>query len=512
MNLVKIPALFRTALRFWTPILLWIGALTTSAQAFEQLRNDGVVAGAEIAFYPRLQGEESFTVVLDGPERHAVYRICRLLVWIGPDDFNVFTIRINDGDDPAPANLIWQSDLNAYQIFGSRDTISAIDLRDERIFTDVTSLSVRMTHVPGADAPPTIASDTDGIQAMRNQVRVLMRNGRYETSWTEDLQVDGFPQRPPGDWILRVDVVGEDEMCPGPDDGPVPMDMGLAPDMGGDDALDMGVATPDATTIVDARLPRDATPRDATPRDAAQRDAARVDPIDAGPERDRGGRDLGDRLGAFAIERIVPAGGAPALNVDVVINGRGFPFGEPVTARLGEIRLLEATVRADSTISAIVPAGMTAGVYPLSVTRSDGQEAILPSAYTVYGSADLDLVSVLPAVVVEGQTETLSFIGAGFDGDTQFFVETVELNDVAVTGPTSATAVLDVPLVAGTYDVLAVRGETSAIMRDALSVQRPSSDLSDDCGCRVGRDERSPWTWVMLGLFAIARLSRRRCN
>ena len=478
------------------------------AQAFEQLRNDGVMAGAEIAFYPRLQGDESFTVVLDGPERHVLYRICRLLVWIGPDDFNVFTIRINDGDDPVPANLIWQSDLDAYQIFGSRDTISAIDLREERIFTDVARVSVKMTHVPGADAPPTIASDTDGIQAMRNQVRVLMRNGSYETSWTEDLAVDGFPQRPPGDWILRLDVVGEDEVCPGPDDGPVPMDMGVPPDMGGDDALDMGVPVPDAAPTIDARVRPDATPQDATPRDSAPQDATPIDPIDAGPERDRGGRDLGDRLGAFAIERIVPAGGAPALNVDVIINGRGFPFGEPVTARLGETRLLEATVRADSTISAIVPAGMAPGVYPLSVTRGDGQEAILPSAYTVYGSDDLALVSVLPAEVLEGQTETLSFVGAGFDADTQFFIDAVELSAVVITGPTSATAVLDVPLIAGAYDVLAVRGETSAVMRGALTVRRPSSAVSDDCGCRVGKDDRGGWAFALIGLLL---WRRRRC-
>lgn len=499
--------LAQTCILAQTCVLALVCTLAAPALAFEQLRNDGVRAGAEIAFYPRLQGEESFTVILDGPPQLDIYRICRLLVWIGPDDFSVFTIRIMDADDPSPVNVIWQSDLDAYQIFGSRDTISAVDLRDERIFTDVETLAVRMTHVPGADGPPTIASDTDGISPRRNQVRVLQRNGQYGTFWTDDLEDEGAPQRPPGDWILRLDVVAEGDVCPGPDDGPVPVDMGVRPDMGPDDALDMGIALPDAAAAVDARV-RDADLQDAVITD----DATPVDPLDAGVDRDRGGRDLGDRVGAFAIERIVPAGGAPDLNVDVVINGRGFPFGAPITAHLGETRLLEATVRGEATISAIVPAGMAPGTYPLIVTRGDGQQAILPSAYTVDGGADLALVSVLPAVVTEGQPQTLTFVGAGFDESTRFFVETVALNDVVITGPTGASARLDVPLIAGTYDVLAARGEASAVMRGALTVQRQASAVSDDCGCRVGREERRPWPLALLGMVLIGRATRRRCD
>ena len=84
----------------------------------------------------------------------------------------------------------------------------------------------------------------------------------------------------------------------------------------------------------------------------------------------------------------------------------------------------------------------------------------------------------------------------------------MQLTDVIVAGPTRATAVLNVPLIAGDYDVLAVRGETSAIMRDALSVRRPASDLSDDCGCRVGAAERGGWVWALMGLLL---WRRRRC-
>lgn len=475
-------------------LVVALGLLALPAFAFEQLRNDSVVDGSEIGFYPRLQGEEEFHVVLDGPALHDRYQVCRILVWIGPDDFNVFSIRLVDPAIPAPAGLIWQSDLDAYQIFGSREEMSSVDLRAERIFTEARQIEVQFAHVPGADGPPTIASDTDGITPERNRLWVLQRNGNWLLDWTENFPEEGIYPRPLGDWIVRLDVVGEGEECPRGDAPPQPVDMGPPvpdPDMGPDDRLDMQVTPRDMRVA-----PSDMAVRDMRPRDQAIEDMRPTTDLGV---RDRGTRDLGDRTGEFAIERIVPAGGPPDLNVDVVINGRGFPFGEPITARLGDTRLLEATVRGESTITAIVPAGMAPGLYPLSIARGDGQEAILPSAYTVFGGGELAIATVTPSEVLEGQVETLTFLGAGFDDATRFFVDTIELRDVIVTGPTGASAVLDAPLLAGAYDVLAVRGEQSAILREGLTVRRPGAAVSDDCGCRVdGRGSDAPGWWLLV--------------
>lgn len=486
-------------------LVVALALLATPALAFEQLRNDSVADGSEIAFYPRLQGEEEFHVVLNGPRNHDRYQVCRILVWIGPDDFNVFSIRLVDPSVEPPAGLIWQTDLDAYQIFGSEHEMSTVDLRGERIFTRARQIEVQFAHVPGADGPPTIASDTDGIQAQRNRLWVLQRNGSWLLDWTENFPEEGLYPRPPGDWIVRLDVVGDAEECPRPDAPPVPVDMGPPPphpDMGPDDRLDMRVAPPDMRPP-----PIDMQFRDMAVSDAAPVDDMTISRADFGA-RDRGGRDLGDRTGGFAIDRIVPGAGAPDLNVDVVINGRGFPFGESITARLGDTRLLEATVRGESTITAIVPAGMAPGTYPLSVARSDGQEAILPSAYTVLGGGELALASVTPSEILEGNAERLSFLGAGFDDSTQFFVDTIELQDVVVTGSTEASGMLDAPLLAGTYDVLAVRGEHSAVLREALVVRRPGSAVSDDCGCRL--DGRGP-SWPGWALLILIGWRWRRC-
>ena len=378
-----------------TRTLACLLALTTAAAAqVEILRNDSAEPGSEIAFYPRFQSEESFRVILDAPA-WARYRICRLYAWIGPEDFNVFEVRIGEADEAGGESaLIWQADDDAFQMNGSRQALNAIDLRLENIVTEARRLRIRITHAAGFPAPPTIATDTDGITPGRNQIAFLMRGGNVFDDFTEALPVDGNNPRPPGDWIVRAQVVEADDVCP-ERDGPDPR-------------RDAAVDPPDP---LDAFVPRDAGPerdadpeRDARPRrDAAPpRDAAPEHDADHDPQRDAQapgrdaqaadaqapGRDAGrgdDRFvpGGLAVERISPVAGTADRNTDVVINGRGFPFGAPVRAFLGDTRLLEATVLSESTLTAIAPAGMAPGLYDLRVEREDGQAAILPDAYSV---------------------------------------------------------------------------------------------------------------------------------
>lgn len=366
--------------------------LLASPAAADILRNDTAEPGGEIAFYPRLQGEESFRVILDAPAWPS-YRICRLYAWIGPDDFNVFLIRIGEATEAGGERaLIWQTGEEAYQLLGSREALGVIDLRGEDIVTDARQLRVRFTHAPGFPAPPTIASDADGITPGRNQIQFMMRNGNEFNDFTENLPVEGNNPRPPGDWIVRAQVAPANEVCPA-DDGPGPLMDAGAPDQGvpHDAALEVDAQPRDAAVEVDARL-RDAGPlRDTAAELDAAVDAAAPDAtpdVAPNPARDATAPDTGgsDRsLGGFALERISPVAGPIDRNVEVVINGRGFPFGQPITAFLGDTRLLEAQVLSESTITAIVPAGIPVGTYSLVVERADGQVAILPLAYSAVG-------------------------------------------------------------------------------------------------------------------------------
>ena len=86
------------------------------------LQNDTLQAGEQIAFFPDMNGGESFLSIFEVPEDYPDYQICRVLVWIGPGGFNIFTIRIGEaGDDGDESALIWQSDLDACKFSASKN-------------------------------------------------------------------------------------------------------------------------------------------------------------------------------------------------------------------------------------------------------------------------------------------------------------------------------------------------------------------------------------------------------
>lgn len=483
--------------------LCWAAAamlVAVAADARTLLRNDSFAEGDEIAFYPRMQGGEHFTVVLDVPDDHPQYQICRLLMFFGPAGDNVVTVRIGEADAAGDeSELIWQSDLDAFQVFGSRDQLAAIDLRAYDVVADARRIRVLVRHVEGADGPPTIAADTDGIEPMRNGITVFQRNGTWFRGFTETLEPEGLHPRPPGDWILRADIVRPGEMCPGVADPPPdlgPFDAGpLPPDQGAPDA---GPPPVDAAPVVDAAPPIDAAP---PPLDAAPRVDASPPAPDARPAPDQG-------FGPLEVRSIHPDRGPPDANVEVVINGRGFPVGGLERVRLGTTRLLEAEALSDSTIVAIVPAGIAPGPHDLVVERTDGQTAILPAAYTVVGPGELLLSGVTPNTVAEGASTRLTLSGGGFRSGVAFTVGGAPVVDVVVESPTLARGTFATTLAAGTYDVVATAGEQSSRLTAAFTVRRPSSKSSDGCRAAPGAGDRGAPLW--LGVVACALLARRR--
>ncbi len=248
-------------MRFSLILALSLVALPAFGQGV-LLGNDSLeAAGGEIVFYPRMQDDEAFGVVLDVPDEYVNYQICRVLLWIGPHQFNVFTIRIHEAnEDNTRGDIVWISDLDAFQIFGSQNQISSVDLRGYGILSDVRRLRVDFFHVPGFPAPPGIASDTDGLAGpRRNWIRFFQRNGRWWDGPVDDLNLEDplYPQ-PPGDWILRVSIVQIGEFCPDPQDpletppdaAPLPPPRDAAPPIP-DLAYDEG-PKPDKDPIVDA--------------------------------------------------------------------------------------------------------------------------------------------------------------------------------------------------------------------------------------------------------------------
>ena len=109
-----------------------------------------------------MRGGESFVSIFDVPAEYKNYQVCRILLWIGPAGFNIFTFRLAEADENGnEAQLIWQSDLDAYQVFGSREQLSSVDLAALGIRTNVRRLRIRSAR--GWSSAAGIASDTDGI-------------------------------------------------------------------------------------------------------------------------------------------------------------------------------------------------------------------------------------------------------------------------------------------------------------------------------------------------------------
>lgn len=500
-------------MRWLAAVLLVLSTGPASGRAI--LGNDSITPeGGEIVFYPRMQDEEAFGVVLDVPDDHVNYQICRLLLWIGPVQFNVFTIRIHEAnDDNTRGEIVWISDLDAFQVFGSRNQISSIDLRGYEILSDVRTLRVDVFHVPGFPAPPTIASDADGLSGpRRNWIRFFQRNGQWWDGPVDDLDPEGrlYPQ-PPGDWILRVDIVPAGEICPddldplpGPDAGvppPIP-DAGPPPP---DAAVDEG-PKPDKPPMSDMDVPPPDPDVSVPDPDMSvvvppQPDMSVVEAdMSEPPERDLGPPGFSRGL---SLERIHPTVGPPDRNQDVVILGDGFPLTDRPDVRLGDTRLLEVQVTATSTMLAIVPAGLSTGTYDLRVERPDGQVAILPAAYTV--GTDLAVESVDPVALPQGTTGTLEFLGNGFTSDVEFVVGGALIRDVAVESGQRARGELETTLAAGVYDVEVHRGQETAVLPEAFTVlDGPGgSRSSDDCTARPGGSRG--WFWLLVPLVVCRR-------
>jgi hypothetical protein len=484
-------------------IALCLGLLSSNTWGRIVLQNDSVQPGDQIAFYPNMGGGESFISIFDVPADYPDFQICRVLLWIGPAGSNIFTIRVSEADDQGDeAALIWQSDLDAYQIFGSREQLSAIDLVEQGIRGDARRLRVLMRHVEGQDAPPGIATDTDGITNGHNQLSVFLRNGSWFRGGSEELDEDGVPPRPPGDWILRVEIVGVDEGCPA---GNAPL-----PDMGQPNPP-QDAGTPPAP---DAHLPLSDA---GTPPSDGGMDSERQRP-DAGPGPLDGGRVRADGsltpMRDLELTRIAPVEGRRDRNTEVVVNGRGFPLDGRIFGEVGTSRLLELDVLSGSTMTAIVPAGLEPGAHDLRLTRGDGQVAILPGAFTVLGDS-LALTAVGPPLIAQNRPAELSIDGQGFAAGVTFTVAGNLLENVTLDSAERARGTLYPSMPPGVYDLVARQGEDVARLQDAIEVVGAvdagvGRSGAVDGGCTTGAAPFSQDSIIFLAMMGFVCCLRRR--
>ncbi len=146
------------------------------------------------------------------------------------------------------------------------------------------------------------------------------------------------------------------------------------------------------------------------------------------------------------VSQVIPTTAFNDRTTEMLVQGQNFADGAVV--RLGTTPL--ATIRINSTtLLAVVPAGLEAGAYPLTVANPDGGQVSLPAGFTVLDAADTvhdDLFSssdqlwLNPLVPQAGQSVELGLLVQRSGGKQPLEGVTVAFRRDSVNGPLLGTA------------------------------------------------------------------------
>lgn len=112
-----------------------------------------------------------------------------------------------------------------------------------------------------------------------------------------------------------------------------------------------------------------------------------------------------------ALLTVLPNSGYNSSPTAVQIRGSGF-ISTP-TVLLGSAPLVDVSFVNSATLAAIVPAGLNAGVYSLTVKNPDQQQTTQPNAFTVK-QATVQIGGVSPAYGFAGQPSEILLTGVNF--------------------------------------------------------------------------------------------------
>ena len=184
----------------------------------------------------------------------------------------------------------------------------------------------------------------------------------------------------------------------------------------------------------------------------------------------------------FLVQSITPNQGVNTLPTSVTITGSGFSTAPPPTVRLvgtaGVFPLTPVVAQNSTTLTTTVPAGLTPGIYDLSVI-SGGRTSILASAFIVLSSEPPLIDGVQPDAALNDRASELIVQGTNFYagavvmlGGTELATTRVNIQSLLATVPEGLTP--------GRYSVTVKNldgGE--ATLADAFTVIN-ASGLNDD--------------------------------
>lgn len=437
-------------LRNILPIALASTLLLSSGPALADIvQNDAADDGARVIFMGGFGGTEWFASTFDIPEEFERWRLCGIVAWIGPVGISPFTARIwnepAEGDDFDFLDILWDTGDDAYQFTGSQQQMSVMDLRHHDLVYSARAVRVGFRHTEGFPAPPSIAADTDGFEPRKNHINaVVPQIDRIQRWYT----VDDLPEaaKPPGDWVLRIEVVGEGDFCPAPGGGPGPIIPGEGEGEGGGDdgGGDDGGGEADGDDGGDDGDP-DPDPR---PDPDPQPDPA---PVPTGELR----LDLAvpddlpnDENQLFAL---LGDGFVPGAQVTLTCPGCGGSADDVTTDAF------DVQVRSAQSLTARAPTpDMPVADYDVTIRLQDGSFATLPNGIRVValtGDGAPVIQAVVPDSLAAGSGAPLLIEGIGFAQGALVFLDDVALGDIDVLSSTRLVATVPTALGAGAYDL-----------------------------------------------------------
>lgn len=171
---------------------------------------------------------------------------------------------------------------------------------------------------------------------------------------------------------------------------------------------------------------------------------------------------------SLSIEGVEPAWISGQTAVTVTLSGTGYLA--PMLVRIGTQPLNQVTFVNTQTLTVMMPAGPAAGLYDVTVLRSDGDSYTRPNGLAV-GHLPLDLIAIAPLEAGNTTTATLTLTGTGFLPLTEVRLGTESLLQVTFISSQTLQATVPADLVPGLYDVRVTNpGHQSDVLAGAFRV------------------------------------------
>ncbi|MCL4234325.1 MAG: IPT/TIG domain-containing protein [Deltaproteobacteria bacterium] len=185
--------------------------------------------------------------------------------------------------------------------------------------------------------------------------------------------------------------------------------------------------------------------------------------------------------GAIQLTSITPAEGLDSEDTAVTLIGASFLPG--ATATIGDTTLSQIEIVDGSTITAVVPSGLTPDTYDVSVSNSDGSTASLLDGFEVISADAVRIDSVEPSSGENDEDVLVTIIGANFANPVTVFLGGFELDNPEPVFQSTTRVVVTVPAgtTPGVYSMTVVNpDDTSDTREDAYTVLDAGGDDDTD--------------------------------